>query len=199
MDNIRNTKSHGKSRLQWHARYHDDFEGDTGHLTDPEYRAYSRLVDQYYRQGSLPSDDEHLALIVRKSVADWEAIKPAVKAMFYDGWRDPDIEERRAEAQEKHAKRVAAGRRGGRPSGDRKPRNDKSNAYSNAYSNAERCTKPTTTTTTSTLEGRALCKEDLYPKGLANSLEGSATVQEGASTRGRRANGHGGSWTGEAE
>lgn len=181
MDDIRNANQNGKCKLHWYARYPHDFEGRTRHLTDSQYRAYSRLVDRYYLHGSLPNDDMLLAAFAGKPLAAWKAIKSAVEAMFCPDWRDPDIEERRAEAQEAYAKRAAAGRQGGHAKAANVPRNDASNATSVPRNDASNALATTTTTTATEKEGPPA---DKLGSDRANAIEGSATEKEGALTRG---------------
>lgn len=183
MDEIDDSRPNGKPRFHWYARYPNDFEGDTRHLTDSQYRAYSRLIDRYYLHGSIPTDDEQLALIVGKPLSAWRAIKPAVKAMFAPNWRDFDIEERLAEARENYAKLAAAGRRGGRAKADNRSRSDASDARPIPRNDASDALA-TTSTSRTTEEGSAACKEAPPSKGTTPSVEGSATVQEGEHTRG---------------
>ncbi|WP_050577698.1 YdaU family protein [Sinorhizobium meliloti] len=108
------------SHLHWMPLYIGDELAETSHLTAEEFGAYLSLKMHYWQHGGLPKDDRRLERIARCSSEQWSQVRAAIMSLFYEGWRLPRLEEQRIEAEEKHTKRVEAGRKGGRPKKDEK-------------------------------------------------------------------------------
>jgi uncharacterized protein YdaU (DUF1376 family) len=160
MDDIRNSNSNGK--LSWFAFHPADFAGETQGLTQGEVGAYILLASYYARMGNLPTDDVRLARIARcKNVNEWRAMRRSIDPLLSPNSR-LTTELRIAHA--KRERRVDAGRKGGLAKS--------SNAKAKPYQPEP---EPE--------EVRGYREEAPSSKGRANSLEGSATVKEEASTR----------------
>lgn len=98
---------------QWFPWYPGDYQRDTLHLNNAQDLAYRRLIDAYYMAGGLPSDDEQLANIARMSFDDWMKSRAVIKAFFHDGWRHTRMDAEMQRCDAIHAKRAAAGSKGG--------------------------------------------------------------------------------------
>jgi uncharacterized protein YdaU (DUF1376 family) len=75
--------------------------------------SYLMLIAHYWTTGGLPDDDRQLARITDSTLDEWQADKPVVQALFYDGWKHKRIETELRLSAEKIAKRKAAGQKGG--------------------------------------------------------------------------------------
>lgn len=161
MDDIRNANSNCK--LSWFAFHPADFAGETQGLTQGEVGAYILLASYYARMGNLPTDDVRLARIARcKNVNEWRAMRRSIDPLLSP---DSRLTTELRIAHAKRERRVDAGRKGGLAKS--------SNAKAKPY---QPDPEPE--------EVSATCKETPPSTGTANSLEGSATEKEGASTRG---------------
>jgi uncharacterized protein YdaU (DUF1376 family) len=109
------------SHLHWMKFYIGDELSNTSHMTPAEFGSYMLLKMHYWRFGCLPTDEERLARIARVSGDQWREIMPAIGPLFEDDWRNPKLDEQRAEAEERHRKLSEAGRKGGRPRKEEKP------------------------------------------------------------------------------
>jgi uncharacterized protein YdaU (DUF1376 family) len=188
MGNIPNQGQNGK--LSWFAFHPADFAGETQNLTNAQVGSYFRLVCYYAQMGDLPSDVSELALIARsKSAQEWRDTWRRLAPLFAPSGRlATEINKAHAAREE----RAASGRKGGlaRASKAQAPLPVRQVAQLN---------QPEPEPQPDPDQGRGYQEGTPSIQGSSYSLEGFATVQEEASTRGRRANGHGGSWTGEAE
>ncbi len=97
--------------------YVADYLGDTGDLSTLEHGAYMLLIMHYWQRRGLPKDDEKLARICRLDTESFAKAKLSIIPLFGKAWVHDRIDEELALADEKHAKRIAAGKKGGRPKG----------------------------------------------------------------------------------
>ncbi|MDE3796626.1 DUF1376 domain-containing protein [Sinorhizobium meliloti] len=116
------------NHLHWMKLYIGDELSNTSHMTPAEFGSYMLLKMHYWRFGCLPTDDERLARIAKVSPEQWREVMPAIGPLFEEDWRSQKLEEQRAEAEEKHQKRVEAGKKGGRP------RRDEKQSYKHSFS-----------------------------------------------------------------
>lgn len=118
----------------WFPFYVGDYVRDTARLTTEGHGAYLLLMLDYWANGAPPDDDETLSSIARLPLEQWVKLRPKIATFFdvADGkWSHGRIEKELAEAEEKHQKRVNAGKAGG----EAKAKSQKSS--SNATSNTE--------------------------------------------------------------
>lgn len=101
------------SHLHWMPLYVGDELAVTNHLTAEEFGAYLLLKMHYWQHGGLPQDDRRLERIARCSSEQWVTVREAIMSLFDEGWQLPRLVEQRSVAEEKHTKRVEAGRKGG--------------------------------------------------------------------------------------
>jgi uncharacterized protein YdaU (DUF1376 family) len=100
------------------AFYVGDYLADTGHLGPAEHGAYLLLIFHYWQHDGLPKDDRQLARIVRMTPEEWAETRPSIASFFDAKWRHKRIDEELKSAQEKYAKRAAAGAKGGKQKGN---------------------------------------------------------------------------------
>jgi uncharacterized protein YdaU (DUF1376 family) len=93
--------------------YIADYLGDTEHLSTLEHGAYCLLLFSYWRRGSLPDDDPHLANICKLPLDEWLAHRSVLQAFFYDGWKHKRVEAELFRFTDIRAKRALAGSKGG--------------------------------------------------------------------------------------
>lgn len=90
-------------------------------LTDEEFGVYMRLLLVAWKEGSIPLDMKQRARKVAASPARLQKLWPALESKWISdgngGLVNPRQEREREEATEAHARRVAAGKKGGRPKG----------------------------------------------------------------------------------
>ncbi len=144
----------------WMPFYVADYLGDTGHLTTLEHGAYILLICHYWRTGGLPTDDAHLARIVRLSLKAWHRIKPDIEPLFLDGWRHKRIEAEFAKQTAIGEKRALAGRKGG------------------ATSSAARVNAKTLATTAAYANSRTYDRESVQTVDEKRQNHGSSAVRE---------------------
>jgi uncharacterized protein YdaU (DUF1376 family) len=88
-------------------------------LTDEEFGAYWRLLLVAWKKGGIPADLRERARLVHASPRRLGAIWPAFAHKWVAGDNgllvNPRQQREQAEAMEAHARRVAAGQKGGRP------------------------------------------------------------------------------------
>lgn len=107
--------------LPYFPMYPSDFEAKTSHLTLEEDGAYNRLLRlSWMTPGcSLPDDPAWIARRMRVDLATYErVVAPLLVEFFYRAERrvrNPKLTEIHHESVTKHAKRVDAGKKGGRP------------------------------------------------------------------------------------
>lgn len=120
--------------LPWFPFHVGDYLRDTARLTTEGHGAYLLLMLDYWANGAPPDDDETLASIARLPLEQWTKLRSKIAPFFdvADGlWSHGRIEKELVSAEEKHKKRVNAGKAGG----EAKAKNKHSS--SNATSNAE--------------------------------------------------------------
>jgi uncharacterized protein YdaU (DUF1376 family) len=113
----------------WFPFWVGDYIRDTARLTTEAHGAYLLLILDYWAKGAPPDDNDTLASIARLSPDAWVKLRPKIVPFFciVDGmWTHKRIEKELLSADAKHAKRVAAGKEGGKA----KAKNKQS--YSNA-------------------------------------------------------------------
>jgi uncharacterized protein YdaU (DUF1376 family) len=95
--------------------YIQDYLDDTGHLTAEQHGAYLLLIMYYWHHGSLPDDDNQLALITRCSRQRWvgASLKKTLQPFFQSGWRHKRIDRELARTELLHTKRLMASVKGG--------------------------------------------------------------------------------------
>lgn len=90
-------------------------------LTDEEFGVYMRLLLVAWDKGSIPADPKGRARLVSASPKKLQALWPAIEHKWVSngngGLVNPRQERERKEALAAHAKRVAAGRKGGKAKG----------------------------------------------------------------------------------
>jgi uncharacterized protein YdaU (DUF1376 family) len=100
----------------WFPFYVGDYVRDTARLTTEGHGAYLLLMLDYWANGAPPDDDETLSSIARLSLENWVKLRQKIEPFFEiaDGrWNHKRIEKELEIAEEKHNKRVNAGKAGG--------------------------------------------------------------------------------------
>ncbi|WP_431014582.1 YdaU family protein [Bradyrhizobium pachyrhizi] len=100
----------------WFPFYVGDYVRDTARLTTEGHGAYLLLMLDYWANGAPPDDDETLSSIARLPLEAWIKLRPKIAPFFdvaNDKWSHGRIEKELAIADEKHRKRVEAGKAGG--------------------------------------------------------------------------------------
>jgi uncharacterized protein YdaU (DUF1376 family) len=121
--------------LPYFPLYPKDFEAKTSHLTLEEDGAYNRLLRLcWLTQGcSLPDDPSWIARRLRVDSSTYERLVAPLISEFFRRTKgrvwQPTLTEIFQETNEKHSRRVEAGKLGGRPP---KPPQQKENVQSNA-------------------------------------------------------------------
>lgn len=103
------------NHLHWMPLYIGDELAATGQLFSEEFGAYMLLKMHYWQHGSLPVEEDRIARIARVEPSRWPAIKAMIYPLFGPAWRSDRMDALRKEAEDKHKKRVEAGKKGGRP------------------------------------------------------------------------------------
>jgi len=85
---------------------------------------YTLLICEEWDGGPIPDDDAALAFLARCDPSDARAVLEVCFSLTSDGWINPELEEIRAEQEEKRSRYVEAGRKGG----EAKARNASSDA-----------------------------------------------------------------------
>lgn len=101
----------------WFPFYVGDYTRDTARLTTEAHGAYLLLILDYWVNGPPPDDNEVLATITKLPVSIWRKRRPSILPFFkvVDGrWIHSRIDREIAAAEEKHQKRVDAGKEGGK-------------------------------------------------------------------------------------
>jgi uncharacterized protein YdaU (DUF1376 family) len=101
----------------WFPFYVGDYTRDTARLTTEAHGAYLLLILDYWVNGPPPDDNEVLATITKLPVTIWRKRRAAILPFFkvIDGrWTHSRIDREIALADEKHQKRVEAGKEGGK-------------------------------------------------------------------------------------
>jgi len=99
----------------WMKFYVGDYLGDTMHLTRDQHGAYLLLIFAYWRNGSLPDDDEVLAGITKSSPEEWRSLRQVVAKFFRirgGFWRQKRVEAELRDAEKIEKARRAAGLKG---------------------------------------------------------------------------------------
>jgi uncharacterized protein YdaU (DUF1376 family) len=100
----------------WFPFYVGDYVRDTARLTTEGHGAYLLLMLDYWANGAPPDDDETLASIARLSLENWIKLRQKIEPFFEIAggrWNHKRIEKELEIAEEKHNKRVNAGKAGG--------------------------------------------------------------------------------------
>lgn len=116
--------------LSWYPRYTGDYSRKTKHLTMLEHGAYTMLLDHYYATGEplffsnasgnaeLMPDHSRLYRLCSAITKDEQDAVDNVLRMFFvltdKGYINKKARETIAQQQDKHQKRVEAGRKGGK-------------------------------------------------------------------------------------
>ena len=100
----------------WMPLYVADYLADTRRLSTLEHGAYLLLIMDYWRNGSLPDDEEMLARIAGLTTREWARCRPSIAPLFHDGWKHNRIDRELAESasRSESARRSAAERWKGR-------------------------------------------------------------------------------------
>jgi uncharacterized protein YdaU (DUF1376 family) len=107
---------------------------ETAHLSAEEMGAFHRLQMAYWQHGRLPDDDVRLMRIAGLDAERWTDVRQAIRPLFGDGWHHARLFEERKRAEETHAKKVGAGKRGAQA---RWGSDGKRNADANGKSNGD--------------------------------------------------------------
>lgn len=81
------------SKRPWMPFYVGDYLKNTGHLSLMEHGAYLLLMCHYWEAGSLPIDDDELALIARMPKRDWLKHREKLSRLFGANWKHARIED----------------------------------------------------------------------------------------------------------
>ena len=100
-------------RRAWMPFYWGDYFRDTRHLNRGQHGAYLLLIGHYWTTGGLPDNDDQLARISGSTPEEWQADKPVLKALFYDGWKHKRVEAELRRSTENYNRLAAAGQKGG--------------------------------------------------------------------------------------
>jgi uncharacterized protein YdaU (DUF1376 family) len=104
----------------WFPFYVGDYLRDTARLSTEGHGAYLLLILDYWANGAPPDEDETLASIARLQLPAWLAPRQKLAGFFQiEGgkWTHKRIDREREVADEKHRRRVEAGRQGGEAKG----------------------------------------------------------------------------------
>lgn len=85
-----------------------DYVMDTRGLHATQHGMYLMLLFHYWHAGSLPCEDDALAVIACCSKEEWHKHKPVVQKFFYDGWKHKRVEEELAQVVEISESRSAS-------------------------------------------------------------------------------------------
>lgn len=89
------------TKRPWMPLYIDDYLGATAHLEAHEHGAYLLLMMHYWRERSLPTDDEIIRKISRLSIRQWRRARPLIRSFFGDDWKHARIDKELAKVIEK--------------------------------------------------------------------------------------------------
>jgi uncharacterized protein YdaU (DUF1376 family) len=101
----------------WFPFYVGDYTRDTARLTTEAHGAYLLLILDYWVNGPPPDDNDVLATITKLPLTIWKKRRASILPFFkvVDGrWTHSRIDREIAAADEKHQKRVEAGKEGGK-------------------------------------------------------------------------------------
>jgi uncharacterized protein YdaU (DUF1376 family) len=106
-----------KAPLPWMKYYVGDFEKMTAAMSVAERGAYQRLVDHYWSQGSITSNEAAICRITRTTPDEWLTLRDAVMAMFeFDHgealWRCHYLDKLREEQRHEYKQQREAGLKG---------------------------------------------------------------------------------------
>lgn len=115
----------------WMPFYGDDYQADTAHCSAIERGAYSDLLWACWkRKNALPKNDVQLMRLARCTPDEWKQAKDTVMAFFTDNgdsYSHKRVGEELAIATERYQRKVAAGKAGGRASGQARTKHPLSN------------------------------------------------------------------------
>lgn len=115
----------------WYPFFWSDYSGKTMHLSQGEHGAYFLLMRWIYTT-SKPIPHKQRYSIARALLEQEQSNVDSVLDQFFirdgDLWRNERAEITIAQAEERHEKRVTAGRKGGKSNAKAKPQQSRSNA-----------------------------------------------------------------------
>lgn len=88
--------------------YIADYLADTAHLGALESGGYLHLIMHYWQNGSLPTEDRHLARIARMTDQQWADNRSTVAGFFQPDWTHKRIDKEIAKAKKVSRKRSAS-------------------------------------------------------------------------------------------
>jgi len=97
----------------WMPMYWANYFGDTKHLSRGQHGAYLLLIGHYWVHGSLPDDDQQLAMITGSTPEEWRIDKPVLQAFFFDGWHHKRVEAEMRRTMDRITKAREHGQKGG--------------------------------------------------------------------------------------
>ena len=103
------------SSLEWFPLYVSRFLNSRRlrRMNARQIGIYTLLICEEWEGGPLPNDDEELTILSRCDPSDTRAVLERCFTLTGDGWINPELEEIRAEQEEKRSRYVEAGRKGG--------------------------------------------------------------------------------------
>ena len=107
----------GGLKRPWFPFYVGDYTRDTARLTTEAHGAYLLLILDYWVNGPPPDDNDVLATITKLPLAIWRKRRASIEPFFKIAagkWTHSRIDREIEEANEKHQKRVDAGKEGGK-------------------------------------------------------------------------------------
>ncbi|HZZ25072.1 MAG TPA: DUF1376 domain-containing protein [Roseiarcus sp.] len=97
--------------LPWLPLYPDRFLADVNGMNAAERGAYISLLVVYWRDGSLPGDDDDmLRRYAGMDPREWRRSRPIVQARFSPDWRHAKLDEEREKAADIYKRKVEGGR-----------------------------------------------------------------------------------------
>jgi uncharacterized protein YdaU (DUF1376 family) len=90
-----------------------DYLNDTQLMHGYQHGPYLLLIFHYWQNGSLPTDDRHLAKITHLSLRQWLRMKPSIVIHFDDKMRHKRIDFEIKKHDDLILKRTLAGAKGG--------------------------------------------------------------------------------------
>jgi uncharacterized protein YdaU (DUF1376 family) len=125
----------------WMPLYIADYLADTMRLTTEQHGAYLLLIMDYWRNGSLPDDDETLSSITKLQLSTWRKYRPVFTKLFMVGngeWRHKRIDQELLKATENSSKYEQRARKAAQKRWEKEEEfTSSSNAYSDASSMPE--------------------------------------------------------------
>ncbi len=107
----------GTGKLDWFPFYADRFLGSrkVRRMTAKQVGIYTLLLVEQWSGGPLPDDDEELRLMGKAPAREVRRVLQLCFDQAEDGrWTNAVLEDIRAASIERHERRVAAGRKGGK-------------------------------------------------------------------------------------